>query len=373
MLTARLALQLQSRGHSVEVWTSRAEGDALAAHEDDRRRHRTSLRLRAAPRAQARALPPFFLDAAANARLLGSAARAFNPDVLHVQCFSGNGAYATGLSYLTGTPLLLTLQGETVMDDQDIYDRSATLRAALRLGLRRAVLVTGCSAFALDDARIRFGLDMRKARVIFNGVDLDQSGRLHPISLPVRPLRAGTRSCRTQEGLRPASRSVLPALEIAYPESWPGDRGRRARTCCSLKAPGRAECSGSPKIRVVHLPGRLTSRRGEVESAMQRAEIFAMPSRVEPFGIVMRSRLGVTGVPVIGVTSHGGAAEFIEDGVSGLIVDPFDEARLASVLTSLLDSPGVARQIGRSRSEANSRGSPGRGWQTATRPPIASL
>ena len=61
---------------------------------------------------------------------------AFRPDVLHVQCFGPNGAYATALARLTGVPLVVTLQGETLMDDADIFDISQIMRAALRAGLR---------------------------------------------------------------------------------------------------------------------------------------------------------------------------------------------------------------------------------------------
>ena len=53
---------------------------------------------------------------------LRNAVAAFRPDVLHVQCFGPNGAYATALARLTGLPLVITLQGETLMDDTDIFD-----------------------------------------------------------------------------------------------------------------------------------------------------------------------------------------------------------------------------------------------------------
>ena len=56
---------------------------------------------------------------------LRSAVAAFRPDVLHVQCFGPNGAYATALSRVTGIPLVVTLQGETVMDDTDIFESRA--------------------------------------------------------------------------------------------------------------------------------------------------------------------------------------------------------------------------------------------------------
>ena len=76
---------------------------------------------------------------------MASALRLFAPDVLHVQCFSVNGVYAAALARIFRTPLVVSLQGETVMDDHDIYERSASLRLGLRIGLRTASAVTGCS------------------------------------------------------------------------------------------------------------------------------------------------------------------------------------------------------------------------------------
>ena len=58
---------------------------------------------------------------------------AFRPDVLHVQCFGPNGTYAAALSRITGIPLVVTLQGETLMDDADIFETSRVLRASLRI------------------------------------------------------------------------------------------------------------------------------------------------------------------------------------------------------------------------------------------------
>jgi hypothetical protein len=74
------------------------------------------------------------------------------------------------LDLVTGIPLVVTLQGETLMDDHDIYSHSAALRGALR----RAAAVIGCSSFTLADARERFGVSPGSGNVIFNGVAANQ-------------------------------------------------------------------------------------------------------------------------------------------------------------------------------------------------------
>ena len=95
--------------------------------------------------------------------------RRFRPDVLHVHCFGPNGVYADRLARATGTPLLLTGHGETFMDDEHIFEKSALLNRSLRGALQRAARVTACSQAALDDLQLRFGL--RGGVVVFNGVD----------------------------------------------------------------------------------------------------------------------------------------------------------------------------------------------------------
>ena len=106
---------------------------------------------------------------------LRSAVAAFRPDVLHVQCYGPNGAYAPPLVPADRAPPGDNLHGETVMDDSDIFEVSRVLRSSLRSGLRSAAAVTGCSAFTLADAEDRFRAGARpRGRVIPNGVDLGE-------------------------------------------------------------------------------------------------------------------------------------------------------------------------------------------------------
>ncbi|MGH9101819.1 MAG: glycosyltransferase family 4 protein, partial [Acidimicrobiales bacterium] len=92
----------------------------------------------------------------------------------------------------------------------------------------------------------------------------------------------------------------------------------------------------------VTLPGRLN--RGQVAGLMQRAEVFVMPSRLEPFGIVVLEAWRA-GLPVI-ATSRGGPPEFVENGVDGLLVDPFDERAVTGCLDRLLSDRELGRILG---------------------------
>src|SRR5690242_14748783 len=90
VLTARLASQLQDRGHRVEVWTGRSPGDSLPRWEDVDGIHlrrfvfaMSAMNLRRIARSS--------VAGASTLRELRRELRRFRPDLLHVQCFSGNG------------------------------------------------------------------------------------------------------------------------------------------------------------------------------------------------------------------------------------------------------------------------------------------
>ena len=101
-LTARLARRLRELGDEVEVWTHH-DPPQLPTDEvlDAVRVRRFALPM---PRAAPRALVGFSRAAAQARAPLLAAADAFRPDVLHVQCFSANGAYATWLANAYADP-----------------------------------------------------------------------------------------------------------------------------------------------------------------------------------------------------------------------------------------------------------------------------
>jgi len=76
----------------------------------------------------------------------------------------------------------------------------------------------------------------------------------------------------------------------------------------------------------------------------RRAAVFAMPSRGEGFGLVYLEAMRA-GKPCL--AARGGAAEeVVEDGATGLLVDPDDPEELSGALARLLDDPDLAREMG---------------------------
>jgi len=339
-LTRHLARSLTAAGDQVEVWTG---------HPDDRDPETVEVRDGLVVRRFPMPLPASNLPSVSRAATTGlrtvrglrRAVDSFRPDVLHVQCFGPNGAYATALSRLTGVPLVVSLQGETMMDDADIFEVSHVLRASLRAGLRAASAVTACSAFTLDDAVARFGLAPGRGTVVPNGVELevsavgsgDDRGPLARLGSTPYVLALG----------RVVEKKGFDLLLAGYAAMDPTERTADLVIAGSGSALEglEAQAEGSGIAGRVHFVGRLS--RGQVAAAMAGATVFVMPSRLEPFGIVVLEgwRAGVAVV----ATSRGGAPEFVRDGVDGLLVDPFDTAAVARVLGRVLSDADLRARI----------------------------
>jgi glycosyltransferase involved in cell wall biosynthesis len=70
------------------------------------------------------------------------------------------------------------------------------------------------------------------------------------------------------------------------------------------------------------------------------ARLFVLPSRIEPFGIVILEAASL-GTPVV-ATRVGGIPEIVEDEYSGLLVPPDSPADLSRGIRMLLRNPGIA-------------------------------
>ncbi|KQV79077.1 hypothetical protein ASD15_20655 [Massilia sp. Root351] len=74
------------------------------------------------------------------------------------------------------------------------------------------------------------------------------------------------------------------------------------------------------------------------------ATVFALPSRQEPFGIVLLEA-GAFGLPVV-ASAVGGVPEILDDGVTARLVPPDDAAGLAEALRAVLRNPDAAQAMG---------------------------
>lgn len=94
----------------------------------------------------------------------------------------------------------------------------------------------------------------------------------------------------------------------------------------------------------VHFAGRVSD--SELEPILAQANVFALPSKKEGFGIVFVEAMS-HGLPCIGA-NHGGIPEVIDPGVNGYLVEYGDASQLAFYLQAFIESPHLLAQMGQS-------------------------
>ncbi|SMF26537.1 glycosyltransferase involved in cell wall biosynthesis [Cellulosimicrobium cellulans J34] len=325
-----VARVLASRGTPVEVWTV-DRGEHLGTRRVD------GVLVRYLPTPQPSTRPGdvarFALAAPAAGLAWARAYRAFRPDVLHVQCFGPNGAYALALRTLTRTPVVVSSHGETFADDHAVFEHSRLLRAALERSVRVAGAVTGCSRVVADDL-VRFGA--ADAVVVPNGVDLAGAAAPEPRTAAAHePVVVAVGRIEHVKG--------FDLLVDAFATSALRDRAR-------LVVVGDGSAAGALRRRVdaagltdrVELPGRLDPP--EVAARLAAADVVVVPSRADAAPLVVLEAWR-SGRPLV-ATVRGGPPEIVTDGVDGVLVDPQDTTALAGAVLGLLDDPERAERIG---------------------------
>lgn len=94
----------------------------------------------------------------------------------------------------------------------------------------------------------------------------------------------------------------------------------------------------------------------ERDAALDRAQVFAMPSRLPPGGVggegfgIVYLEAAARGLPAV-AGNVGGAVDAVVHGETGLLVDPEDPGAVAGALTELLLDPERARAFGAAGAE----------------------
>jgi glycosyltransferase involved in cell wall biosynthesis len=85
-------------------------------------------------------------------------------------------------------------------------------------------------------------------------------------------------------------------------------------------------------------------QRSDIVRFMAAADIFAMPSFLEPFGIVFTEAMAMQ-LPVVAL-NNGGTKEVVEHGKDGLLSEPGDIVTLANNLVTLLRDTALRERMG---------------------------
>jgi starch synthase len=83
----------------------------------------------------------------------------------------------------------------------------------------------------------------------------------------------------------------------------------------------------------------------EVVQLYSHAAVFACPSVYEPFGLINLEAMACE-TPVV-ASAVGGILEVVEDGKTGVLVEPGRPDVLAAAIRSVLDDPARGRAMGR--------------------------
>ncbi len=254
-------------------------------------------------------------------------------DLVHAHQALPDGALAQRLAADLGVPCVITVHGA------DVYQHLRMSGAVER----RARQVLGSAAAVMANSSVVAGLlrDVvapERLSVVLNGTT-GLGMRVEPASdyLPGEPLvlsvgqlieRKGTADLIAAVGkLRRAGRRVQLAIVGGGPLRH------------ALEEQAAAEGVSDD----VHFVGRMEHAR--VLALMARAQLFALPSWDEAFGLVYTEAMA-QGTPVLAIQG-GGPEDFVEDGVSGgWLVPARDPEAIAGVIARVLDDPGGAAAIG---------------------------
>lgn len=331
LLLHGLADSLVKRGHAVTVWAPQVRG------KDNRVVGRYRLRRYGRPSSKrfgARQTLPRLLLETWGQRL----------DVLHCHGSYPAGYVGAAFKRLTGTPMLIRPHGADILPGEWI-DRDPRLAARMRDALRMADAVVAQGEFLAERLRA-LGVPAGRLHVICNGVRLpDETPRSTPEAASVVAMGSLTAKKGFDVLLQAFSlvRQRLPQARLTI--AGEGPEGPRLRELASSL--GLTEA--------VLFAGLVT---GDAKADLfARARLFVSSARREPFANANLEAMAM-GKPMI-ATRVGGNPEMVEDGVSGLLVEPEDPDGLAEAIVRLLDEPERAEAMGRAarrRAEAFSWG-----------------
>ncbi len=273
-----------------------------------------------------------------------AAARRFQPDIIYSAQQGWDLRLTTPLARALGRPRVVHLH----------YTVGPWLGRDALPALRDARLVIGVSGFIRDDA-ICHGVPAERAHVLYNSIvapDLPASrdaarGTLRAeFGLPDDALVVGmvARLFETK-GQAELLQAMLPILRrdrrvhlLLVGSEYPKPHGLTERLTETARAAGVL-----PQVR---LPGY----RDDVPRILDGLDLFAHPSRSEPFSLAILEAMAHE-LPVV-AWREGEPAEIIVDGRTGLLVAPMDIDGLTAALDGLLDD-GARRaamgQAGRER------------------------
>ncbi len=211
--------------------------------------------------------------------------------------------------------------------------------------MRRLDAIVFGSRVQQDLWQRRYRLDDEKCSIIYNGVDTNWFSPTHgnrdSIAVADAPTRdSGNFIIAAIGRLRPVKNQaeVVQALPLVLDQIpdvqlvLVGDGSERENIRDTAK-----RCGVGDRVSFV---GNVT----DVRSVLERIDLFVLPSISETFSNATLEAMAM-GVPVL-LSDVGGAAEMIEDSVSGLLYNSGDVRELADRIIAVASDPGYRRSLG---------------------------
>ncbi len=213
------------------------------------------------------------------------------------------------------------------------------MRRLHRLLLRNAARVIAVSDAVAGVLRKQHIFAPEKIVTIHNGVDTDRFSRQTDRGGDTRRVRVGTIGhVAPIKGhdifLRAAAEISRTPCEMEFVIVGEDKSARRER-----------EAGLRDLIKNLNLSKhvRLLGWQDDVAGVLADIDIFVSAARSEPFGLVILEAMAA-GVPVVATRSEG-AAEIIEDGLTGLLVPVDDANELADAILKLVDDPSLGKRL----------------------------
>jgi glycosyltransferase involved in cell wall biosynthesis len=239
------------------------------------------------------------------------------------------------LRWLRSMKLVVSVHGADVLPDGRPRARYGWL---FRAFLASADAVVAPSQAFLEDVIRLFPRTKPRALFVHNGIDLQE---LAGVDSTTPAIRGHYLLCIAAHN----SKKALDVLLRAFTSISAGVRSLRL----VLVGDGPLRREHEQLARALSLQERvdfLGSRsRSEVVRLLRECELFVLPSRSEPFGIVVAEALACRKAVV--ASAVGGIPEIIEDGRSGVLVKPDDPDALARAVLELLADEGRRESLGR--------------------------
>jgi glycosyltransferase involved in cell wall biosynthesis len=284
---------------------------------------------------------PVFRALAYHLRLVSSVIRAARGvDVVQVNHIGT--ALITASFVLSGlrVPRILVLWGSAA-DGVGPFRRTLRFALARRLA-RRCERIISLASAAIPNLE-RHGFDPRRIRHIANGVDT-QRFRPHDGAAGDDPLPGGWP--RMGPVAISVARLVPAKAHDVLLDAW--TEVVRAHPGATLLVVGEGPLRDEIEVRSRRLgiggSLRMLGTQNDVPALLGRSDLYVSSSRTEGMSNAILEAASC-GLPVV-ATRVGGAADVIEDGVTGLLVPPGDAAALAGAIEGLLRDPERRARMG---------------------------